>query len=275
MVNLIYQFWIKLESGNVGYQIRNPPASKVGTKNNRFTVISFSTSSSQTSQKWYIREVAIVTISICQFVLPTKQRTIKFLKFCRPVSCLLQTNNFRISKFTIALSSGVDGFSITSVHVKKRRKKTQGKVYCKAIKMPNFTSINQAWCWLWAILWLTSLALLVQLMRSLTFHPELRAFKTITSMNICKQCLRKHNVLRIANVDFLLNDSLVKSMRNSSHNPSSITTVLFKSTGTPVLHPFQHCKCLWQYLEKKKTKKKNTTRPVGYKKFILYLNSNN
>ena len=100
MVNLIYQFWIKLESGNVGYQIRNPPASKVGTKNNTFTVISFSTSSSQTSQKWFIREVAIVTISICQFVLPTKQRTIKFLKFCRPVSCLLQTNNFRISKFT-------------------------------------------------------------------------------------------------------------------------------------------------------------------------------
>ena len=127
MVNHIYQFWIKLESGNVGYQIRNPPASKVGTKNNTFTVISFSTSSSQTSQKWFIREVAIVTISICQFVLPTKQRTIKFLKFCRPVSCLLQTNNFRISKFTIALSSGVDGFSITSVHVKKRRKKKTRK----------------------------------------------------------------------------------------------------------------------------------------------------
>ena len=158
---------------------------------------------------------------------------------------------------------------------KKEEKKTKElrKVYCKAIKMPNFTSINQAWCWLWAILWLTSLALLVQLMRSLTFDPELRAFKTITSLNICKQCLRKHNVLQIANVDFLLNDSLVKSMRNSSHNPSSITTVLFKSTGTPVLHPFQHCKCLWQYLEKKKNN--NTTRPVGYKTFILDLNSNN
>ena len=152
MVNLIYQFWIKLESGNVGYQIRNPPASKVGTKNNRFTVISFSTSSSQTSQKWFIREVAIVTISICKFVLPTKQRTIKFLKFCEPVSWLLQTNNFRISKFTIALSSGVDGFSRTSVHVKKRRKKKPRKgLSCKAIRMPNFTSINQAWCWLWAI----------------------------------------------------------------------------------------------------------------------------
>ena len=127
MVNLIYQFWIKLESGNVGYQIRNPPASKAGTKNNRLTVISFSTSSSQTSQKWFIREVAIVTISICKFVLPTKQRTIKFLKFCGPVSWLLQTNNFRISKFTIALSSGVDGFSITSVHDKKRRKKKPRK----------------------------------------------------------------------------------------------------------------------------------------------------
>ena len=91
---------------------------------------------------------------------------------------------------------------------------------------------------------LSSLALLVQLMQSLTFDPELHAFKTITSMTICKQCLRKYNVLQNANVDFLLNDSLVKSMRNSSHNPSSITTVLFKSTGTPVLHPFQHCKCL-------------------------------
>ena len=144
--------------------------------------------------------------------------------------------------------------------------------------MPNFTSINQAWCWLWAIMWLTSLKhLLLQLMQSLTFDPKSRAFKTITSMNICKQCLRKHIYgLQIANVDFLLNDSLVKSMRNSSHNPSSITTVLFKSTGTPVLHPFQHCKCLWQYLEKKKKeKKKHTTRPVGYKKFILDLNSNN
>ena len=38
-------------------------------------------------------------MSICQFVLPTKQRTLKFLKFCGPVSWLLQTNNFRIRKF--------------------------------------------------------------------------------------------------------------------------------------------------------------------------------
>ena len=156
MVNLIYQFWIKLESGNVGYQIRNPPASKVGTKNNRFTVISFSTSSSQTSQKWFIREVAIVTISICKFVLPTKQRTIKFLKFCGPVSWLLQTNNFRISKFTLLFPVELMDFPYLQSMTKKEEKKTKElrKVYCKAIKMPNFTSINQVWCWLWAIMWL-------------------------------------------------------------------------------------------------------------------------
>ena len=133
------------------------------------------------------------------------------------------------------------------------KKKEHGKVYCEAIKMPYFTNINH-WCWLWAIFYrLCSLALLVQLMWCLIFDPELSAFKTITSMNICKQCLRKHNALQIANVDFLLNDSLVKGMRNSSHNPGSITAVLFKSTGAPVLHPFQHCKCLWQHLGKKKT----------------------
>ena len=136
MVNLIYQFWIKLESANVGYQIRNPPASKVGTKNNTFTVISFSTSSSQTSQKWFIREVAIVTISLCQFVLPTKQRTIKFLKFCRPVSCLLQTNNFRISKFTQYCSFQRSWwiFHNFSPCQKKKKKKTKERSIARSSK---------------------------------------------------------------------------------------------------------------------------------------------
>lgn len=128
--------------------------------------------------------------------------------------------------------------------------------------MPYFTNINH-WCWLWAIFYrLSSLALLVQLMWCLIFDPELSAFKTITRMNICKQCLRKHNALQIANVDFLLNDSLVKGMRNSSHNPGSITAVLFKSTGPPVLHPFQHCKCLWQHLGKKKHSKTSGLRKI-------------